>query len=328
MADEADHGPHLPRIYPLSAAPGPPPIVAPPVVAPPVVAEKPAAPRIDLSREDVLCRTCGFNLRGLTEQGNCPECGTPIWNSIQEDLMRYSSTAYIASLHRGVNCILIAALLKIALVVLGIVVGIALFVALSTGGTGAGNAPTGGTAPFGITTTASSVFDAIVQLVSLPIELLALYGWWLFSSPDPGHGLTDTGQKPRRIVRIAVITLAATTVLATAAQFMVMMVPAVAIAVAALGLVALAAMVAQYFAAMLYLRWMGPRIPDRVVEERAKLYMWLLPVFYVVGLCALGLGPLVALIMYLLLLNRVRIDIRNLRQQLQPQPDEEFSAPA
>ena len=43
--------------------------------------------------------------------------------------------------------------------------------------------------------------------------------------------------------------------------------------------------------------------------------MWLLPVIYVVGFCALKLGPLVALVMYLLMLNGVRIRLRTIRER-------------
>jgi hypothetical protein len=63
---------------------------------------------------------------------------------------------------------------------------------------------------------------------------------------------------------------------------------------------------------MLYVRWLAPRIPSPAIEGRAKLYMWLLPVIYIIGFCAIGLGPVVATIMYFLLLNEVRIRLRNI----------------
>lgn len=69
--------------------------------------------------------------------------------------------------------------------------------------------------------------------------------------------------------------------------------------------------IVQFFASMLYLRWMAPRIPSPLIERRSQLYMWLLPVIYVVGSCFV-VGPLVATIMYFLLLNLVRIDLRNI----------------
>lgn len=34
---------------------------------------------------DVHCHQCGYNLRGLSEPGRCPECGTPIAESTRSN---------------------------------------------------------------------------------------------------------------------------------------------------------------------------------------------------------------------------------------------------
>jgi hypothetical protein len=68
---------------------------------------------------------------------------------------------------------------------------------------------------------------------------------------------------------------------------------------------------------MLYASWLAPRLPDPEMTKRSKQYMWLLLLIYVIGLCDLGLGPLVATIMYLLFLNRLRLALRWIRQQQQ-----------
>lgn len=294
-----DHGPHLPKPTPLDD---------PPAVSPPVAPPAPPPPEpVNLATDDVPCRNCGFNLRGLSEDGRCPECGAPIWNSIQEDLLIYSSESYLTSLYRGLACILIAALVNIGLAVIGIVIGVIQVVAIAGSGTG-------GTGGFTMNAQ-TGLFNAIMQLLSLPVALLSLYGWWLFSSPDPGQRVGDAGQTPRQVIRIVVIVLAATNVIVAASQFAVLAYPSIALAVAGLGLIAFAATVAQFFAAMLYIRWMGPRIPDEVVTSRAQLYMWLLPVILVAGSCVV-VGPIVAWVMYLLLLNRIRIDIRDVRERV------------
>jgi len=33
-------------------------------------------------RVSAYCRGCGYNLRGLTAGGRCPECGAEIWQTI------------------------------------------------------------------------------------------------------------------------------------------------------------------------------------------------------------------------------------------------------
>ena len=68
-----------------------------------------------------------------------------------------------------------------------------------------------------------------------------------------------------------------------------------------------------FFSAMLYIRWLAPRIPNRRVDDRARLMMWLGPVLCTVGALACGLGPLIALILFYNLLDWMRQDIRRLR---------------
>ena len=53
---------HLPGDVPSSSHP--------PSAAPPVSPE-------------ATCMRCGYSLRGLTMDKHCPECGTPIWGSVQ-----------------------------------------------------------------------------------------------------------------------------------------------------------------------------------------------------------------------------------------------------
>ncbi len=307
MAD-TDHGPHDSKPNPFAG-----PFTAPPVMPAQHYAAESKRP-INLATDDVPCRNCGFNLRGLTETGNCPECGAPIWNSIQEDLLIYSNAPYVAGLHRGLICVLIAWVLQLVLSLLTVVAMIGIIIVTLRGAVAAGGGA--GVGGFAFTTTTSGLFNAIIQLAMLPLSFLSLYGWWLISAPDPGQKAGDTGQKPRRIVRAAVIIIACTTTLSAATQFLALAVPAANFALFGIGFIALVASIAQFFASMLYLSWMGPRIPNATVHERAKLYMWLLPVIYLVGSC-LVVGPIVAMVMYLLLLNKTRILIRDVRQRQQ-----------
>ena len=60
----------------------------------------PLSPPIDLAETDLPCRNCSFNLRGLSPESNCPECGTPIWRSIRGDELIYAGADYLSSLAR------------------------------------------------------------------------------------------------------------------------------------------------------------------------------------------------------------------------------------
>ena len=61
---------------------------------------------------------------------------------------------------------------------------------------------------------------------------------------------------------------------------------------------------------MLYLRWLAPRLPDDEVDAWARRLMWLGPLLVTVG-ALIVVGPLIAMVLYWNLLDRVR---RNLKQ--------------
>ncbi len=73
----------------------------------------------DTVGDDAICLQCGYSIRGLPHGGRCPECGTPIQRSLQGNLLRYSSPAYLATLNRGVFLILAAIAAQVICVVGG-----------------------------------------------------------------------------------------------------------------------------------------------------------------------------------------------------------------
>jgi hypothetical protein len=50
---------------------------------------------------DHPCRKCGYNLRGLSADGRCPECGTPVGYSLKGDLLRFCDPGWLDTLYRG-----------------------------------------------------------------------------------------------------------------------------------------------------------------------------------------------------------------------------------
>ena len=249
---------------------------------------------------DQPCVVCGYNLRGLSTDGTCPECGSPVERSLQGNLLRFSGADYLKKLHDGVFLIQ-ASLIVQLLVTIGLVV-------VNVG--------------FAIRARGGAVPNVIMagHLLSVLTALGSLLGWWLLSSPDPAFTGLDDGTKARRVVRVTVAITAAANV--GVAVLSVSHVPTTPNAVltaptAALTFIAGAAStlawVVWFFAAMFYLRWLAPRIPSERIAARAKRLLWLAPLLYTVGTLACGIGPLVALVLYYNLLEWLRKELRAIR---------------
>jgi hypothetical protein len=259
--------------------------------SPPIAPPGPAAPDIDLSSTDLGCVRCGYNLRGLSPDGACPECGAPIDQSLRGDLLEFSSPEYLASLHRGVVVVLAAIIAQILL----------------------------GFAIFGVTVAgAGASVTALFSLAATAAAIALVVGWWWFSAPDPGMLGSDKGDRPRQIVRITLIASVVATLLQTGAGISATStaVPAgpTGALVAVAGILAFLAGIIGYFAQVLYVRWLARRLPNPKVEKRAGKLLWLGPVLYTFGLLLIGLGPLIALVLYWNMLEWVRKDLKRIRE--------------
>lgn len=138
------------------------------------------------------CIRCGYNLQGLPAAGNCPECGTPVERSLRGDLLAFSDAAYLRALLRGVTLIMTG----ILLVILNSIMGVVLLAVLGPG---------------------AAILSGVIGLAASGISI---YGYYLYSSPDPGQLSENRGEQPRRIVRIMLLV----TVVAAAAQFVLLMI--------------------------------------------------------------------------------------------------------
>ena len=255
-----------------------------------------------------LCRGCGYDLAGLSVSGKCPECGRPVVDSLRGDLLAFAGPEYVETLHRGVGLILASILFVVATMIGGFVI---LGVISAAGPAGA-----------------MGTLGDFVQWGSIAVGLigtgLSVVGWYLFSTPDPGRHILDRGDRPRQVLRIAVVISAALTVMTYTIELIdpatrspglrpvsaygLLQVLAILLMIAGFVLWAI-----MFFAAMRYLQWMAPRLPNAAHVKTAGRYMWLLPVLYIPGMALCGLGPLVALVLYYNLLNAFRKELKVIR---------------
>ena len=206
--------------------------------------------RID---EDLLCRSCDYNLRGLHGSADCPECSTPIDRSARPDLLRFSDPTWLTRLSRGMLLIIIGRLAGI--IVGGLHVGLVVVI------------PMTGVTP-GTMFTASTVITAIFLLI-------AVAGVWLATTPEPGRPEPDGQVTVRRTARWCVMVqiVSGPMQMATGGPGgfgVAAPVPAMMIVVLMLGIVAFMGEAAG----LVYLRRLGVRIPALKLARSTTIVMW------------------------------------------------------
>lgn len=248
------------------------------------------------SVDDAFCIQCGYALRGLREGGACPECGTPISKSLRGDLLGCCSLDYVRSLRRGAWMVLASIAVQFVLL-LGIIL----------------TAVLAGAAPL-----ATPAVDLAMSIAGLVVEFGSLYGWWLLSALDPAYSGRDDGATSRKVLRWALVFGA----IYAMGDFVVQMLPgatpnqAMGWIEVATAMAALAVMAVQFFASMIYLRWIARRVPDRTVHERARRFMWLGPLLMTVGILCVGIGPIIAIVMYWNMIYWLYKDLRRIEHQI------------
>jgi len=258
----------------------------------------PAPPEPTLVPRGRICPGCAYDLSGLASDGLCPECAGPIERALKGPLLRFASDEVLARLHLGVVLVLAGTVAQLLMLVLGIVASV-------------------GAAMSGSSSAVRSV-EVIAAIGSTGVSVAVLIGWWLVSTPDPGVAARWDAPRLRRWVRItaavqigaSVLSLFGTLARATPTGSL-----GIALVIGiAVTLLALAAWVAAFFVQMLYIRWLARRVPNLRVVKWAEMLMWLGPLLYTVGWVALGMGPLAAIVLFFIMLNWVREDLKRIRR--------------
>lgn len=298
----------------------PPPIPPQPNITGLAVARVPLPPRPEVVQDNHPCLKCGYNLRGLSIGGVCPECGTTIGESLRTYLLAYAPSEYVKSVHTGLLFIIIGA------------AGFALSTILPTFMFMVPRAM--GMNPLGMLPMQSWL--AVIAYIP---TLIAVVGYWLCTPRDPGLSNFANVQTPRLLTRISVITVVICGIFMLIAQFVVakamvailtpllgpggtgtagtppsvvtiintiLSIPFGWIATSMIaGTLHTFAWLSLYFSLMYYLRLLAPRLPDQQLKELAEMWLWLLPVIYVGGSCFM-IGPFAAICMYIYFLWRFR----------------------
>ncbi len=253
------------------------------------------------------CVRCTYDLRGLALTSNCPECGLPVADSLRGILLQYAASEYIRAIRTGFTLILTGIAISIVLMLAGMALGVVASVAAVGGGIP------------GVTR-----LQLLLEMLMGGVYLIILVGYVRATSPDPGYTGAESPRAARRVVRAVVVIQGTLQVLYVLLSMRVNhgigplpMQPATYLfyAVSFLSFIAWSV---QFFAMMRYVRWLGARVPDSHIIRRCTTYSWLLPLLTTVGVLAVGLGPLIALIMYWNLLDRVRKHLQSIERSGTP----------
>lgn len=117
--------------------------------------------------QDLACRRCGYNLRGLELETVCPECRTAVGWSAKGNLLRYANPGWVENLARGSDWLV------------GAVIMMAVSYCLQFGGTG---------------------FDWLYSLATIGV---ALFGTWMTTAQEHSDDAIDQNWSLRRSARVA-----------------------------------------------------------------------------------------------------------------------------
>jgi hypothetical protein len=192
------------------------------------------------------CRKCSYELRGLNEDGRCPECGTPVAVSLNDDFLRFSQPEWLDNLQSGARLILWSVLVSIAGGIFAVI--------------------------FSQLIWHKQLQFAIAAPVLIAL-LMSLVGSWRLTTPDPsGLGESRYGTS-RQLIRWGLAASALKEAL-NLSPFRTLL-PSVDVQIIEGFLIALQlfnciALVAE----MLYLSKLADRLPDDRLSERAMFLMY------------------------------------------------------
>lgn len=236
----------------------------------------------------------------------CPECGLSVERSIRGDLLRWRDPAYIKRLHTG--ALLVQAALAIAQLA---------FVFSLLGPLIIASNPSGVSVLLPALAVASGIGVA-VGLILYPV------GWLFLTSKDPGRTDDEKGQRSRRLVRLSIVFLIASMVFTAGVSFVLPLflnsstlneqfIGLMKFLTRGVQIISFLVCIVQYYASMVYLRWLAERIPSERVFKRAKLLLWLGPIL-LLFFCFV-IPPLIAVVLYYNMLSWIRTELKAIRSE-------------
>ncbi len=186
---------------------------------------------------DLPCTQCGYNLRGLTPKGRCPECNTVIARSLHGRLLRASDPAWLRRVRLGTALVLVRILLLVAPFVLV------------------------------ITLSGPAMPVTITQSIWLASTAIWLVACMLLTTSEPAAASAGHDRANNTVLRICVT-------VQCAAIGLVHIVPGTGVLATAATSIAWLAGTASHFCLFRLLREFARRIPDDALGADVTKAMW------------------------------------------------------
>jgi predicted RNA-binding Zn-ribbon protein involved in translation (DUF1610 family) len=231
-------------------------------------------PESSVSATMLPCITCGYDLRELPADVECPECGTPIARSRAGERLANASPGWLAGVVRGQRLLALGAVVTVtavfAQVFVPMVVGLAgLLVSRSVANLG------------------EQITQIIAEVVIWIGLLLCTGGTLLLTAPDPRDSLREGRLSARHVARGGLVACIVFAAVRSAALRMPVDIWVEPYATAG-DLLGAAAVTVLLVATLLWLAHLAGRIPDgKLVKDArslARSYRWLLPAIVVAGM--------------------------------------------
>lgn len=149
-----------------------------------------------------FCIKCGYDLGGLSPEGQCPECGEEVRASLRRNHLANRPPWFAGRLRRGLGFVLYGILAWLALIIASPIVSVLTMPLGFSSNPGAPSGPSGAFGPAYVAVTIG--FGALSLLVSLCVS----WGWWLFTVREPDEPIpAPPSPDSRMVLRVATIAL-------------------------------------------------------------------------------------------------------------------------
>lgn len=201
--------------------------------------------------EDISCRRCGYNLRGLLLNGRCPECATPVGRSIQGDLLQFSDPRWVGQLASGMNWLLVS-------IVIGVVAPCLVSIVANTI-----ILPQPVLAIF-----MTGLSQPVSAILMIGLGVIPLVGYWKVTTPDPAEP-EEPGMNARKLTRFTQVAGFCLWPLKDFSRL-----AGLHFIMITLNFVGPVIGIVGFFAVFRYARRLAIRIPDNTLARHCRIVMW------------------------------------------------------